>query len=109
IDLTMARGAANALSNVNAVIEIHVVRQIVNANPADGCVGAKTLAHRFEHRRTVPYLRMAVHARFRGRDVGERRIFNRSMAVAAVNTQAPHVMLVAERYGLIDGDLRARG
>src|SRR5690348_2751176 len=52
---------------------------------------------------------MAVHTGLSGRDSGERRVFYRCVAVPAINTEAAHVMLVAEGHWLLDGHLGARG
>src|ERR1700680_4123786 len=49
---------------------------------------------------------MAVHAGSGGRDVGKTRGPDRSVAVAAVDADAPHVMLMAERHRLLPGHRR---
>ena len=41
IDPTMAGGATHALIHMNAVVEISLVREIVNPNPLDGLAAAK--------------------------------------------------------------------
>ena len=104
----MARCAANPLRHVNAVIEVHVVRQVVYSNPANGTVTAKNLAHRFQHRRVIPDLRVAVNTGFGRRNIRKRRIFNSGVAVTAVNAQTSDMMLMTKGNGLFDGNLGAR-
>src|SRR5579872_5151957 len=94
---------------MDAVIEIHVIRKIMNPNPADGGVGAKARANGLKHGSVVPDLRVAVHAGLGRRDVRELRIFDRSMAITAVNAEPADMVLVAERHGLLDRHLGPRG
>src|SRR5712692_6542689 len=48
---------------------------------------------------------MAGHARLRGRNAGKRGLLDRCVAIAAVNSQLPGVVLVAEGHGLVPGDV----
>src|SRR5579862_3293017 len=93
---SMARGAADSLIHVNAVIEVNEIRQVVNLDPADGVVGAKTIAHRLERRAGIPNLRVTIHARLGRRNVGERGSLHRRMTIPAIDSQATHMMLVAK-------------
>lgn len=63
IDSAVTRRTADSFVHVNAVIEISVVRQIVNADPLDRFAGAKTGAHRFEIWTVGPDLFVTTHAR----------------------------------------------
>ena len=96
------------LADVDAVIEVHVIGQIVDAGPHDGIAGAETFAHGLERGTGGPDLRMAVHAGLGGRDAGERRGLDRSVAVPAVDADAADVMRVAERHRLLARHVLAR-
>ncbi len=113
-DGAVASGAANALTDVNAVIEIDKVGHSVHAAPLDGFVIAVAGANRLEHRAVHPYLRVARHAGLRWRHSSIRRGFNRGVAIAAIQTKFADVMFVAERHRLIFckvhiGDVRRLG
>src|SRR5690348_1381094 len=84
IDCTMAGGAPDTLCNMDAVIEIDVVRKDVHPLPVDGDVGGEALADRCKHFCVGPKLRMACHARFGGWKAGETRRCGRRMAIAAI-------------------------
>jgi len=51
---------------------------------------------------------MAIHASFGGRDSGCSGIFDRSVTVAAVNSIVARMMLVAELYRLLAGNILPR-
>src|SRR5208282_130175 len=92
--------AANALIDVNAVIEIDEVGELVDSRPLQRLAGAVAGADRFQERRVGPDLRVAVHAGLGGRNAGEARSLDRRVAIAAVNAESGDVMLVAEGHGL---------
>src|SRR5262249_49814982 len=102
-------GAADALLDVDAVIEVDEICQVVNAVPANRLTGAVTFAYRFEQRATVPDLRVAVHARLGWRQTGELRVLDRCVAVATINPQTADMMAMAERHRLFAGDVDAGG
>ena len=52
---------ANALRDVNRMIEIREIRQVVNANPLERLAGLETCAHRFEIGTVRPNLFVAIH------------------------------------------------
>ena len=58
IDPPVTSDASDAFVYMNTVIEIHVVRKIINAGPLDWVAGLKTVSDRFQHRRVLPDLRM---------------------------------------------------
>ena len=49
----VAGGAADALIDVNAVVEINVVGQAVHSHPLDGLIGAETFADRLQIGRII--------------------------------------------------------
>jgi hypothetical protein len=67
---TVASRTANALLDVNAVIEVGVVRKVVHANPLEWLAGAETRAHRLQIRTLGPDLLVTTHTRRRGRQTG---------------------------------------
>ena len=87
---------------MDAVVEIDEARQIVDAMPAERLVGSIAFADRFEHGAADPDLAVAVHAGLGGRDAGEGGVFDRGVAVAAIDPQNARVVLVAERNRLDD-------
>src|SRR5262249_49797823 len=56
VDRAVAGGAAEALVDVHAVVEVGEVGQAVDAVPGDGLAGAVALADRFEHGAADPDL-----------------------------------------------------
>jgi len=109
VDAAMAGFAAHALIDVNAVIEIGEVRQIVHAGPGDGTVCAKAVPHRLQRGARAPDLRVAIHARFGRRNIGEARCLDGCVAVAAVEPHVADVMGVTEGNGLLPRDSGLRG
>src|SRR5437588_2320582 len=111
IDRAMAAIAANALVYMNAVIEIHEVRKIVDACPLQRLACAEAGADRLQQGGICPYLGVTIHAGFSWWDPSETRLFDRGVAITAIQAQASHVMLMAEwnwlvgRYTLI-GNVR---
>ena len=106
VDRPVAGVAAHALVDVNAVIEINEIRQIVDPGPHQRLAAAETLAHRLQQRRSRPDLRVAVHAGFGRRNAGKAGSLDRSVAIAAIDAQARHVVLVAEGHRLRRAGLR---
>src|SRR5215211_113624 len=94
--------AADALLHVNTVVEVDEVRKVVDAVPLKRLVVAKAGPHRLENGGAGPNLRVAVHARLGRRNVGERGLLDRGVAVTAVNPDAADVMRVAELDRLLD-------
>src|SRR5207249_4598352 len=69
---------------------------------------SKAGAHWLKHRRIRPEFRMAGHASFSGRQSGEARSLNRSVAVPAVDPVVGNVMLVAEGNRLLPRNAHQR-
>ena len=104
IDAAMARRAADALRDMDRVIEINVVRQVVDAVPVNRDARLPAIAHRRKVGRRREQLRVAVHAGLdRGHSSG-RTAFDGRVAIAAVDAIIADVMLVAELNRLrLDG------
>jgi len=100
VDWTVAGIAAYAFIDVNAVIEEDEVGKLVHPRPLQRLAGAVTGADRLKQLRVGPDLRVAVHARLGGRDAGKARGLDRSVAVAAINSESGNVVLMAEGDGL---------
>src|SRR5438477_13165578 len=97
----MAGLTTDSLVDMNAVIEVNEIRQIVHARPTDRVPGAEARAHRLERRARAPDLRMAVHASLGWRNIGEARSLHCRMAIPAVDSEAAHMVRVAERHRLL--------
>src|SRR5688572_15159162 len=92
---------------MNAVIEIRVFGQVMNAFPFDGFVLAKTRSYRFQIFGISEELAMAIHARLRRGHASGRGRLDRLMAVTAIDTIVADVMLVTELNRLILFDVNA--
>src|ERR1041385_938323 len=100
VDGAVAGIAADALGDVNAVIEINEVGGRVDPRPLQRLAAAIAGAHRFEQLGIGPDLRVAVHAGLGGRNAGKARSLDRSVAITAVDAQSGDVVLMAEGDGL---------
>src|SRR5215216_6648141 len=100
----MTGRTADAFFHVNAVIEISVIRQVVNPDPLDRLTGSEAGAHRFEVWTLGPDLFVTVHARRRGWQTGGRRSFHGCVTVAAVDAVVADVMFLTELNGLLPFD-----
>ena len=104
----MARRAADALADVNAVIEIRKIAEAMDLHPLDRFAGSITLAHRLQITDVIEQNRVAVHTGFRGRDACGSGTLNRSMTVAAINAIVTHVMFMAKLHGLLAENILPR-
>ena len=104
VDSAVTGGATNALVDMNAVIEINEAGKVMDPGPLNRLAGAKTLAHRFQHRTVRPDLRMAIHAGLGRRNARERALFHRGVAVTAIDAVVADMMLVTERHRLATCD-----
>lgn len=100
VDRAVAGVAADALGDVNAVIEINEVGELVDAGPLQRFAGAVAGANGLKELGVGPDLRVAVHARLGRRDSGEAGGLDRGVTVAAVDAESGDMMLMAERDGL---------
>lgn len=102
--VAMATRAADAVFNVNGVVEIDVLGQASDASPVQRRVVDQAVAHGCQHARISPDLRMTGHARVGRWHPGGRSRRYRYVAIAAVDAQFAGVMLVAElRWLRLDG------
>jgi len=108
VDLPVARRAAYALIDMNAVIEIDEIGQTMNFDPLDGFIAAIALANGLEVGRSVEENRMAIHAGLCRRNAGDGGSFHSGMTVTAVDAVIADVMLVAELHRLLTGDVLPR-
>ena len=106
VDRPVAGRTADTLLHVDAVIEIDEVGQVVHARPVQGRVVAETGPDRLQDRRLRPDLRVAVHAGLGRRNVGKGRLFDRRVAVPAVDPHAADVVGVTELDRLLDERIR---
>src|SRR5712691_4754981 len=96
VDPPMARHTANAFLYMDAVIEVDKIREVMDSDPGERCVGAQAGAHRFEHRALSPDLGVAVHTGLGGRNASHGGFLHRGVAVTAVDADTADVMLMAE-------------
>ena len=97
----MARRATHAFADVNAVIEIHKIRETVHPHPIDRLIGAIALANRLQVTHIVKQHRVAIHAGFCRWNAGGRRVLYPRVTIAAIDAIVADVMLVAELHGLL--------
>ena len=109
IDAPVTGDAADALGDVDGVVEVTVVTELVDAIPGNRLVGLQALADGFEHLAPDPYLLMAVHAGLRRRDAREGGILNRGVTKTTIDAQFGDVVMVAERHRLFSRDADVRG
>ena len=102
VHASMARLTTDTLADVNTVVKVDKIRQIVHAIPSDRPIFAQAGAHGFKHVAVSPNLLVTVHARGRRRNTGKRADLDRRMAIPAIDTNAPGVMLMAEWDRLIE-------
>lgn len=105
IDAAVTAGTADSFRHVNAVIEIDVVGQIMDAIPLQWLVARETGANRLQGGCVDPNLRVTRHAGVGAWEPGVGGLLNRSVAVPAINSVIADVMFVAERDRLIEGDV----
>jgi hypothetical protein len=85
---------------VNGVIEINVVRNLVDLDPFHRIARLVAGAHRREQRAVGLDLVVAVHARLRGRHGGRRALVHADMAVTAIDAELAVMQRMAERHRL---------
>src|SRR5262249_58267511 len=105
IDLSVTRRATDSFGHVNAVIEVHEVGEVVHSRPAQWGVRAKACPNGLERGTRGSDLRMTAHAGVRRREPCEGGGLDRRVAVAAVDTDSRHMVLVAERNWLGSDDV----
>ncbi|HLZ93051.1 MAG TPA: hypothetical protein VKQ28_15175 [Candidatus Acidoferrum sp.] len=101
IDLPVASGTAHTFVDVDAVIEIDVVRQAMNTNPLDGFISTITFANWLQVTGVVEKDGMAIHAGFGGGNAGGGGSFHAGVTVTAIDSVVSHMVLVTELDGLL--------
>jgi hypothetical protein len=103
--------AADALGDVNAVIEVDEVGELVNAGPLQRFAGAVAGADGLKELGVGPDLRVTVHARLGRRNSGEAGGLDRGVTITAVDAESGDVMLMAEwnRLRLADSGIGHKG
>ena len=101
IHASMTGGAADALMNVDAVIEEDEIGQVMDAIPTNRLPGLEALPDRLQHARVLPDLRMAAHACGGIRNPGEWRRLDRGMAEPAIQSVITGMVLMAKRDRLL--------
>lgn len=109
VHLAVACRATDAFVHVDAVVEIDEIGKIVDAIPPDRNARGKTLPDRLQQRGLCPELRMAGHARFRGRHARVVGILNGRVTVTAIDAETIDVVLVTERDRLFARHTDPRG
>jgi hypothetical protein len=108
VHLPMASRAADTFRHVDAVIEVGIIRQVMNARPLDRLAGLPRIAHRLEDRRIRPNLRVARHANLRRRNSGEGGLLDAGVAISAIDPKPADMMLMAEWHRLFEWNVNAR-
>jgi len=111
IHASVAGFASHSLVHMNAVIEIHEIRKVVDAVPTNRLVFPKTRPHRLQHVAFCPDLLVAIHANRGRRNTGKIRNLDRGMAVSAIDTKTADMMRMTKGDWLIRrysfaGDIR---
>jgi len=108
---TVTTHSANAAGHVGAMVEVSVVRQVVNLHPLDGLAGRVALADQRKLGAIRPNLGVAVHARLGRGNGGVRAVLDRVVAVPAVDAQLTRMQRVAVRDRLFGhvADIRRFG
>jgi hypothetical protein len=101
IHASMTRFASNAFVYMDTVIKVDEVGEIVHPIPSNRLILTQAGAYWFQHVAGCPDLLVTIHACCRWRDAGERTNLNRRMAIPAIDTDSPDMMLMAERNRLV--------
>ena len=109
IDRAVARRAADAFIDVNAVVEIDKIGKPVDFHPLDRLIGAIAFANGFEVRSVGIQNGMAVHAGLRRGDARDGGSLNRGVTIAAIEPVVSNVMFMAELHGLRARNVLVRG
>lgn len=100
VHTSVATDAAHARGNVRLVIEINVIRKLMNLDPRNRLPRCVTLAH-FQQSLTLRLdPRMAVHASGRGGNRGVRGFVYRVMTVVAIHPEIAGMKLMTVRNRL---------
>ena len=109
INTTVTMLAGHTFVDVDAVIKVDKVRQLMDPLPPYGCLVSQAVMQRSQSRRIAEQLCMAGQAGRCRWHAGSRAFLHRGVAIAAVYAIITHMMFVAERYGLLDGNICGNG
>src|SRR6478609_8867825 len=101
IDPTVTAHAADAAGHVGAVVEVGVVREVVDLHPFNGLARLVALAAGRELRAGRPNFAVTVHARLRCGDGRVRTVLDGVVAVPAVDAELTGVQRMAVRDRLL--------
>src|SRR5579871_4659227 len=96
----VAGRAADPFRDMDAVVEIDIIRNAIDTRPVQRLMLRETVANRLQDSRIGPDLGMTGHADTRGRQTGKRGALDACMAITAVEPQAADMVFVAERHRL---------
>jgi hypothetical protein len=102
VDSAMTFVTAHAFVDVDGVVEEDVIRQIVDAVPAERLASVPAVADWLEQGSAGPELAVTFHARFGGGDSRAAGFLHGLMAVTTVNADIAHVVLVGEGHRLVN-------
>lgn len=90
---------------MDAVIEVDVIGQIMDAVPLQRGIARETLADGREHWRVVPNLRVTRHAGVGAWQTGKGGLFDGGVTITTIDSVIANVMFVAERHRLIQRNI----
>ena len=90
---------------MNAVIEVDVIGQIMDAVPLQRVIAGETLADGREHWRVVPNLCVTRHAGVGAWQTSKGRLFDGGVTITAIDAVIANVMFMAERHRLIQRNI----
>jgi hypothetical protein len=99
----------NSFCHVNTVVEINVIRQIIDAVPLQRRVANETLANGSQYRGLAEKLRVTTHAGLTAGHPGESRFLDRVMTKTAIYSIVADMMFVAEGNRLIKRHIDVSG
>jgi hypothetical protein len=92
----VAGDATDTVVYMDAVIEKNEIGRPIDPVPGQLNIIRKTFPDRRQHGRLFPYLGMACHAGFGGRQTGEGRCLDAAVTVTAIEPESENVVFVAE-------------
>lgn len=101
VDAAMAGNASNALSYVNGVIEVGMLRKHVHLHPLNWLSRFVGVTHELKPRAFCLNHAVATHAGFCRRNGSKGSTFNRAVAIPTIHAHLACVQLVAERHRLL--------
>ena len=100
VDTAMALNAADPTGYMSAVVEEHVIREVMNLDPVHWHSGFETASNRLKCRAIGENSGVTVHASLCRRDRCKGCLLHRSVAIAAIDAQFANVEFVAVRHRL---------